>query len=309
MLEFTGLTAFQEDPPIVEIDLASAQKAEIRLFLKREDKIHERLSGNKWRKLKYNLIEARKAGKKSLLTFGGAYSNHIAAVAEAGNIFNFKTTAIIRGEKPILLNHTLLKAQENGMEFVFVSRTIYRDKTLLLSSLDFDRSDTYVIPEGGTNALALKGCREIITDCNFEKPIDYWCVACGTGGTAAGIISALRPKEQAIGFSVLKGNFMKQEIKDLLVNENIGEKKWQVNNEYHFGGYAKFTPELIDFINDFKQQYKIALDPIYTSKLLFGVFDLIEKGYFPKGSNLMLVHTGGQQGISGFNERFGNLIQ
>ncbi len=308
MLEFTGLAAFQEDPPVVEIDLTSAQEAGIRLFLKREDEIHSRLSGNKWRKLKYNLIQARKENKNALLTFGGAFSNHIAAVAEAGDIFNFKTTGIIRGEEPSQLNQTLLKAQELGMKFIFVSRTAYRNKTSLLATLDFDELDSYVIPEGGTNALALKGCREIINHCNFKMPIDFWCVACGTGGTAAGMISALKPNEKAIGFSVLKGNFMEQEIRDLLANENIEDKQWQVNNDYHFGGYAKFTDELIDFINDFKQKYKISLDPIYTSKLLYGVFDLVEKGYFPKGSNIMIVHTGGQQGISGFNERFGNLI-
>jgi 1-aminocyclopropane-1-carboxylate deaminase/D-cysteine desulfhydrase-like pyridoxal-dependent ACC family enzyme len=300
---------FQEHPPIVSINSIHAKKAGVNLYLKREDLIHEGVSGNKWRKLKYNLFQAREEGKKILLTFGGAFSNHIAAVAEAGALWDFETIGIIRGEKPTPLNITLRKAKEKGMRLVFVSRTEYRNKAELISKYFPDLQDTYIIPEGGTNKLALKGCSEIVTQCSFKENIDYWCVACGTGGTAAGMISGLKKGQKLIAIPVLKGSFMTKEIRKLL--ELTGEVKgdWSVNDQYHFGGYAKYDSSLVKFINDFKKDFAIPLDPIYTGKLLFGVFDLVTKGFFPRGANVMVVHTGGLQGISGFNERFGDLIQ
>ena len=301
--------SFMEDPPIVRIESEIAVKSGVHLFLKREDLIHKRLSGNKWRKLKYNLLAAKEEKKKTLLTFGGAFSNHIAAVAEAGDLFDFKTIGVIRGEESLPFNATLQKASVKGMQLIFVSRSEYRNKKELLSTLPIDLSETYVIPEGGTNALALKGCREIISHCHFDQRIDYWCTACGTGGTAAGMISALNKNQHLIGFSVLKGDFMENNIQELLDFLGVKHKNWSVNNHFHFGGYAKFDLDLIQFINDFKKDFDIPLDPIYTGKLLFGVFKLIEKGFFKKGSNIMLVHTGGLQGIRGFNDRFGNLIQ
>ncbi len=300
---------FLKEVPVIKIESKIAKESKVNLYLKREDLSHKYISGNKWRKLKYNLIQAKKEEKKSLLTFGGAYSNHIAAVAEAGRLFNFETKGIIRGEKPYPLNATLQSAQKNGMQLIFVSRSAYKNKEDLSVQFIEDRSKTYIIPEGGTNQLALKGCREIISHCNFKNQIDYWCVACGTGGTAAGMISALNKNQHLIGFSVLKGDFMDKEIRSLLQSTDLENNNWMVNSQYHFGGYAKFNPQLIEFINDFKKDHKIQLDPIYTGKLLYGVYDLLDKGFFPAESNIMITHTGGQQGIKGFNERFGPLIQ
>jgi 1-aminocyclopropane-1-carboxylate deaminase len=306
MLDFRS---FQEQPPIIKIETIASEKAGINLYLKREDLIHECLSGNKWRKIKYNLLQARSDDKKVLLTFGGAFSNHIAAVGEAGALFGFETIGIIRGEAPAPLNKTLQKAMDNGMRLVFVSRSDYRNKPGLISKYSQVSDDTYIIPEGGTNSLALKGCAEIVSHCNVEKNIDYWCVSCGTGGTAAGMISALGKDKHLIGFSALKGDFMKEEIRKLVQSEGETKNNWSVNTDFHFGGYAKFDPMLIQFINDFKREFDIRLDPIYTGKLLYGVFELVKKEFFPKGANIMIVHTGGLQGIAGFNERFGDLIQ
>lgn len=308
MVEKLNFENFQENPPIEKIESEAADNAGVQVFVKREDLIHEQLSGNKWRKLKYNLLQAKAENRTNLLTFGGAYSNHIAAVAAAGAIFGFKTTGIIRGEEPSTLNHTLAQARKNGMELKYVSRSAYRDKSKFITQFLSLENKGYIIPEGGTNKHALKGCKEILSFCDFEKKIDYWCVACGTGGTAAGMITGLRQDQHLIGFSVLKGDFMTQEIHNLLLSVGADNQNWSVNNQFHFGGYTKFDASLIKFINDFKYKYDIPLDPVYTGKLFFAVFELISKNYFPKGSNIMIVHSGGQQGIAGFNERFGPII-
>ncbi len=302
-------TFIETNIPVINIDHPAAEKHDVALYIKREDQVHPRISGNKWRKLKYNLLEARKAQRTTLLTFGGAFSNHIAAVAEAGFLFGFKTIGIIRGEAPQGFNPTLERARENGMRLEFISRSLYRNKDIALKQIRFDQSDTYLIPEGGTNHLALKGCAEIIRDCEITEPIDYWCTACGTGGTAAGMITALNAGQQVLGFPVLKGNFMANSIRDLLKLVNSSSKQWELFEDYHFGGYARFTPELIHFINEFKKTYAIALDPVYTGKMVYGVVDLVKKGYFQPGSRVMMIHTGGLQGIAGFNQRFGNIIQ
>lgn len=294
---------------VAVIEEIFVKRAGIRLLLKREDLIHPEISGNKWRKLKYNLIEAKKRGLDTLLTFGGAYSNHIYATAAAGKTFGFRTIGVIRGEQPQLLNPTLQYAKENNMQLYFVSRTAYRDKKTVLSQLHLDLESVYALPEGGTNNLALKGCAEIVLEYEANPDIDYWCVSCGTGGTLAGIITALYPEQKAIGFSALKGEFLKTDVKHLLSDYNHKEKQnWSINAHYHFGGYAKFDKKLIQFINEFKHKHQIQLDPIYTGKMIYGVYDLIQKGYFPRGSTIMAVHTGGQQGIKGFNQRFGNLL-
>lgn len=310
MLQGTNIWRFEEnDIPVVPINNALLDQQAVSLYLKREDLIHPYISGNKWRKLKYNLLEALSDQRSTLLTFGGAFSNHIAAVAEAGYLLDLKTIGIIRGEAPKSLNATLQKASDQGMRLEFIDRTLYRDKAQAIQQIKYNPEQTYVIPEGGTNNLALWGCAEIVLDHQFERPIDYWCATCGTGGTAAGIITALEPGQRFMGFSILKGGFMRDTVNDLLTNAACEAYNWSINEDYHFGGYAKFKPELIEFINAFKKDYGIALDPIYTGKMVFGVFDLIKKGYFPKGSTVMMVHTGGLQGIKGFNQRFGNLIQ
>ncbi|WP_303319114.1 pyridoxal-phosphate dependent enzyme [Flavivirga abyssicola] len=271
----------------------------VELFIKREDEIHPFVSGNKYRKLKYNLLEAKKKGFKTLLTFGGAFSNHIAAVASAGNLLGFKTIGVIRGEElenKILDNETLSFAKQNGMQFKFVSREAYRNKTseAFLAKLKDTFNDFYLIPEGGTNALAVKGCEEILTE--TDKAFDYICCAVGTGGTISGLINCSKLSQQVLGFPALKGDFLQQDISKFVTKTN-----WDLITDYHFGGYAKINDELVAFINTFKELNKIPLDPVYTGKMMFGVFDLINKGYFKKGSKILAIHTGGLQGIKGMN--------
>ncbi|WP_298394607.1 1-aminocyclopropane-1-carboxylate deaminase/D-cysteine desulfhydrase [Flavobacterium sp.] len=271
----------------------------VKLFIKREDLIHPFVSGNKFRKLKYNLLEAKKLNKTSLVTFGGAYSNHIAAVAFAGKQNGFKTVGIIRGEElesKISENPTLQFCQDNGMKFVFVSREQYRLKETerFLDNLKKEFENSYIIPEGGTNDLAIKGCEEILNqDDDFYN---FVCCSIGTGGTISGLINNSFKNQKILGFPALKGDFIKKDICKFAKNEN-----WELISDYHFGGYGKVTAELIDFINDFYQKNAIPLDPIYTGKMVFGVIDLIYKNYFPENSKILLIHTGGLQGIQGMN--------
>ena len=277
---------------------------EITLHIKREDLIHPFISGNKFRKLKYNLLQAKAEGKTKLLTFGGAFSNHIAAVAFAGKENNLETIGIIRGEElesKISENPTLTFAQNCGMKFEFVTREAYRTKTMLsfIEELKEHHGDFYLVPEGGTNSLAVKGCEEIIT----PKDIDFThiCCAIGTGGTISGLINSAKDNQKIIGFPALKGDFLSDDIRKFVTNSN-----WEVQLDYHFGGYAKINEALIRFINDFYKQTNIPLDPIYTGKMMFGIVDLINKGYFPKGANILAIHTGGLQGIEGMNRNLKN---
>jgi len=275
------------------------KKYGVHLFLKREDNIHSFISGNKYRKLKYNIEAAKKLGVSKLITFGGAYSNHIAAVAFAGQEFGFETIGIIRGdelEDKIQENPTLLFAQGCGMQFKFISRESYREKHSMsfIEKLKKEFDNFYLLPEGGTNELAVKGCEEILTEA--DTYFDYVCCAMGTGGTISGIINSSKQGQQILGFPALKGSFLKEDISRFVTRKN-----WNIINEYHFGGYAKITMELIEFINQFKKENNIQLDPVYTGKMMFGIFDLLKKGYFKKGSKILAIHTGGLQGITGMN--------
>lgn len=296
--------------PIEEISEPLFQEKRIKLYLKREDKLHPEISGNKWRKLKYNLMEARKRGHHTLLTFGGAYSNHIYALASAGAEFGFKTIGVIRGDEKLPFNPTLKFAAEKGMLLHFISREEFKLKSSENLQKHFAQmfGDFYCIPEGGANSLGIKGCKEIISE--IDKPFDFICTSCGTGNTLAGLISGLEGKNYAIGFSALKGHFLGDEVKDLLENINCPEySNWHVQEEYHFGGYAKYDAALVGFINEFKQKHNIALDPIYTGKMFFGLYDMIAKSYFKEGAEIIALHTGGLQGIAGFNERYGKLLK
>jgi len=283
----------------VNQDITLDPEFDIKLFLKREDEIHPVISGNKYRKLKYNLGEAQTQNFKTLLTFGGAFSNHIAAVAATGLEFGFNTIGVIRGEElgvKIDLNPTLKFAKQCGMKFKFVSREVYRNKTSndFIKLLNAEFGDFYLLPEGGTNTLAIKGCEEILTE--QDNDFDYICCSVGTGGTVSGLINCSKPSQQILGFSALKGDFLKEDIGKFAKKNN-----WRLITEYHFGGYAKINEALISFINEFKRNYQIPLDPIYTGKMMFGIFDLIYRGFFPKGSEILAIHTGGLQGIEGMN--------
>ena len=272
---------------------------EISLTIKREDLNHPFISGNKLRKLKYNLLQAKAENKTTLLTFGGAFSNHIAAVAYAGKEQDFKTIGIIRGDElfdKIDENPTLKFAKENGMKFEFVSREDYRLKNEIsfLEKLKEKFGDFYLVPEGGTNELAVKGCEEILTA--EDAVFNYVCCAVGTGGTISGLINSALPNQKILGFPALKGDFLTDEIRIFAKKDN-----WDLISDYHFGGYGKINLELIEFINAFFEENKVSLDPIYTGKMVFGVIDLIHKNYFPAHSKILLIHTGGLQGIDGMN--------
>lgn len=275
----------------------------VSLYLKREDILHPVVSGNKFRKLKYNLEEAKREGKEHILTFGGAFSNHIAAVAFAGNLLGFKTYGIIRGEElganleqTLNQNSTLKFASEQGMQFHFVSREQYRnkDEADFLREMKTKFGDFYCIPEGGTNKLAVKGCEEILTA--EDKKMNFVCAAVGTGGTIAGIVNSSEEHQQILGFPALKGNFLSSEIKKWTTKEN-----WKLMQDYHFGGYGKISPELVEFINNFRKTHQIQLDPVYTGKMMYGIFDMVEKSFFPSNSRILAIHTGGLQGLAGMN--------
>ena len=281
------------------IPLETFSISNFNLVIKREDQLHPDISGNKLRKLKYNILEAKRLNKTTLLTFGGAYSNHIAAVAALGKEYGFKTIGIIRGEElvnKVSINATLSFAKSCGMFFYFISRAEYRKKNELffLENLKSIYGDFYLLPEGGTNDFAVKGCAEILT--NKDTSFDYVCSSVGTGGTLAGLIMSSNSLQTVIGFSALKGTFQTSYI-----NKFTRKKNYRILDDYCFGGYAKINAELIEFINDFKNKTAVSLDPIYTGKMIFGIFDLINKGYFKENSTILAVHTGGLQGINGMN--------
>lgn len=271
------------------------------LYIRREDLLHPYISGNKYRKLKYNLLEAKNKNFKTLLTFGGAYSNHISATATAGKEFGFKTIGIIRGEEligKIDENPTLAFAKANHMQLHFVSREQYKQKNFVefIIELKEKYGNFYLLPEGGTNELAVKGCEEILT--NEDNEFDVICVPVGTGGTMAGIINSSQPHQKVIGFSALKGDFLKKEVEKWTSKSN-----WFITDEYNFGGYAKINPVLIEFINQFNYETGIPLDPIYTGKMMYGILRMIEEEKISKKSRILAIHTGGLQGITGMNKK------
>lgn len=281
------------------IHLPILQQKQVSLTIKREDLIHPLISGNKYRKLKYNLEVAKVQGFETLLTFGGAFSNHIAATAYAGKTHRLKTIGVIRGEEisqKWRTNPSLRLAFEHGMQFKFISRAAYRDATSedAIHTLKSEFGSFYLLPEGGSNSLAVKGCEEILTE--EDSQFDIICSSVGTGGTVAGIINSSHPKQKILGFPALKGDFLKEDIRNF-----TGRKNWQLQTDYHFGGYAKVSAELIHFINDFKEQTQIPLDPIYTGKLLYGILDLVKKDHFKPKTKILAIHTGGLQSISGMN--------
>lgn len=282
------------------IDLTAFRIENFSLVLKREDLIHPYISGNKFRKLKYNLIEAKSKGCDTLLTFGGAFSNHLVAVAYAGKIYDFKTIGIIRGEELLNkkeLNPTLTFCKECGMKLHFVTRKEYQNKneTFFKKKLATLFGNFYLIPEGGTNNLAIRGCEEILSI--EDKQYDYVCTSVGTGGTIAGLVSSSFSHQQILGFSALKGTFQ-----SLVIQKYTAKTNYKIIDDNCFGGYAKIDIKLIRFINDFKEKTGIALDPIYTGKMMYGVFEMMKKGVLKKNSRILAIHTGGLQGISGMNE-------
>lgn len=277
------------------------EQRQIQLWLKRDDLIHPIISGNKWRKLKYSLNHALSLNKNTLISMGGAYSNHLHALAFVGKLLNLHTKAFIRGEKPAQLNPTLQDLINWDMELEFISRGDYR---VLRDFKTHDglpelKANEYWIPEGGFLPLALQGVAELISEINIDY--DVICSACGTATTLAGIINAVPEQAQVIGFAALKGaDFLAHDV-DLLLPETAASKKnWQINLDYHFGGFAKTTPQLLEFMASFEQRQGIALEPLYTGKLLFGLYELIQQNYFSTGQKIIAIHTGGLQGKRSF---------
>ena len=278
---------------IQEIHSAFLHSKKVRLLVQREDLNDPYCMGNKWWKLRYNLIEAIREKHNKVLTFGGAFSNHIVATASACNRMGLKSIGIIRGDSTDKLNPSLIRAQNDGMELFFVDRQVYRNK----SNIDWKSiyGDHYLIPEGGTNELAVSSCEEMIS----FKEFDMVCVPVGTGGTLSGIIRSLKPSQHAIGFSSLKGGgFLNDEVKKYVDHSN-----WSIQFDYHFGGYAKINLELVSFMNEFKRDFSIQLDPVYTAKMFYGIFDKIKNEQIRSNSTILAVHTGGTQGIEGMKQR------
>ena len=267
---------------------------EISVSVLRLDKIHPVISGNKWFKLQYYLKEARELHKKKIVTFGGAYSNHIVATAAACKMNGLASAGIIRGEEPMLLSQTLLQAKEYGMQLHFISREDYREKKI---PVELQNGDYYYIAEGGYGEKGAEGAAGIL---NYsKKDFTHCCCAVGTGTMMAGLIKSVSPDQKVIGISVLKNNHesdsyrIEKNAQSLISNE---KKEWQIFHDYHFGAYAKYKPELIQFMNEFYSKTNIPTDFVYTAKLFFAITDLVKNNFFPAGSKLLLIHSGGLQG-------------
>ena len=266
----------------------------VQLTIKRLDLIHPQISGNKFFKLKYNLLAAQQQGFSQVLTFGGAFSNHIAATAFAAQHFGFQSIGMIRGEELASqpFNPTLQTAQDLGMQLNFVSRTKYRlrHQAEYLQQLQQQYPQAFIIPEGGSNALAIQGTQEILSPDDLEN-YDVICCAVGTGGTLAGIIESSSEQQHVLGFSALKGDFLKHDIQQWTDKSN-----WSLTDAYCCGGYAKITPKLLQFMQQFEQQHHIPLEQVYTAKMMMGILDLIQYHHFPAHTRILAIHTGGLQG-------------
>jgi 1-aminocyclopropane-1-carboxylate deaminase len=277
-------------PPLNEIKDVLFEARGLKVYVLRLDAIHPFISGNKWYKLKYNIEEFKKSGKEYLVTFGGAFSNHIVATAAAGKAFGIKTIGIIRGEELNDRSNKVLEfASRCGMKPVFVKREEYRELKNDLNAVEvkLNSQDLFVVPEGGSNEFALKGCAEIKKDIHID--FDYILTACGTGMTLAGIAKSLEPHQKAVGISVLHG----ESFLDRDVSRWSGKNDFEIIHDYHFGGYAKTNDELNRFCNEVYFDHYISIEPIYTGKMFYGLYDLIKNDYFPHGKTIIALHSGG----------------
>ncbi|MBD2344761.1 1-aminocyclopropane-1-carboxylate deaminase/D-cysteine desulfhydrase [Anabaena subtropica] len=299
-------------PPTQQIISEIASSAGVEMYVLRLDLMHPLVNGNKWYKLKYNLLEAKDKGYTTLLTFGGAYSNHIFATAAAGKLLGFHTIGVIRGEEILPLNSTLNFAVKQGMQLVYVDRETYRQRNSAVLQGDLKKrfGEVFIIPEGGSNLNGVRGCTEILK--TTTQVFDTVCLACGTATTLAGITLTLSSHQRVLGFPVLKnGSFLAQDINNYVKNYlTTGlsvvyspPTSWELLCDYHFGGYAKVKNELLLFSQEFTQTHNIPLDYVYTAKMFYGVMDLLKQRYFTKGDRILLIHTGGLQGNLGMNER------
>lgn len=288
----------------------------VEVWMKRDDLIHTEVSGNKWRKLKYYLKDFKKSGKSTILTFGGAFSNHLAATAALGKEQGISTKALVRGGE-IISNPTLDFCRSCGMEIETMSRKKYdaKENPEFLELMETTLPDVYIIPEGGKGSLGIRGCLDVLKE--IDKQFDVVCCAGGTGTTMAGLMLSGYEAEFHLYPALKGGAFLRRDIQTYFAGfqstfstKGIGKisskSKLQLIDNYHFGGYGKVSAELIDFMNFFYKEYQIPLDPIYTGKMLFGLWEKIEQGDFEVGSKVLVIHTGGLQGIKGMNERLKN---
>jgi 1-aminocyclopropane-1-carboxylate deaminase len=283
---------------LTKIDDPLFDECQIELWIKRDDLLHPIISGNKWRKLKFILDHALSSGAGTIISMGGAYSNHLHALAYAGKTLGLKTTGLIRGERPETLTPALSDMQNWGMGLKFVARSDYRLLRQYKSSHDLPglKPQQYWLPEGGAQALALKGVEELVNE--IEVAYDLLCAPCGTGATLAGIINAAPEQVSVIGFAALKNaGFLQTNVEALLPRPC---NNWLINLDYHFGGFAKTTPKLMTFITEFEHKTGIPLEPVYTGKMMYALYDLIAKHTFKPGQRIIAVHTGGLQGKRGF---------
>lgn len=284
--------------PLIRIDDALLTANGVELWIKRDDCMHPVISGNKWRKLKFILDHALKLGVDTIVSMGGAYSNHLHALAFAGQSLGLNTIAYIRGEKPEALNPTLRDLLAWGMELRFISRSDYRQLRTYKTydSLPDLQPGQYWLPEGGATELALKGVAEIVRE--IDSDYDVLAVACGTGTTLAGLIAAMPAQATALGFAALKGgDFLSDDIKRLLPEGHSARNNWTMLLDYHCGGFGKTTPALLAFIERFQTRHGIPLEPVYTGKMFLGIYDLLRLGFFEAGQRIIAVHTGGLQGV------------
>ncbi|TWR27486.1 1-aminocyclopropane-1-carboxylate deaminase/D-cysteine desulfhydrase [Mucilaginibacter pallidiroseus] len=286
--------------PVQKIQHQLFTEKGIEVFIKRDDMIHPIISGNKWRKLKYVLQDARLANKQHLVTFGGAFSNHLLATAAAAAKFGFKSTGFVRGEE--VQNDTLFLCRLHGMHLIFVDRDSYRNKPALFERYFSHDGDAYFIDEGGASTLAAKGCSELVIE--LPQRYDHIFCACGTGTTAAGIINGLVGHELETEFNAIpvfkNGDFMRADIDKYLINSAI----YTLHTDYHFGGYGKTTQQLIDFIKQFVDGTGILIEPVYTAKMLYAIYDLARKDHFTPGSSILAIHSGGIWGLLGMKGKF-----
>jgi 1-aminocyclopropane-1-carboxylate deaminase len=284
---------------LTKIDDALLEQYQVELWMKRDDLLHPVISGNKWRKLKYILDHALSLGADTIISMGGAYSNHLHALSYVGKVLGLKTIGLVRGEQPEVLTPTLQDMKNWGMELKFVSRTDYRLLRQYRNWQDLPnlKPRQYWLPEGGAQVLALKGVAELVSE--IEMPYDILCVPCGTGTTLAGIIEAVPEQVSVLGFAALKNaGFLTAEVEAMLSRPR---NNWRIDLDYHFGGFAKTNAGLSAFIDDFELKTTIPLEPVYTGKMMYAIYDLIGKHYFKPGQRIIAVHTGGLQGKRGFN--------
>lgn len=286
--------------PVHQISNKLFDEKGLNVFLKRDDLIHPIISGNKWRKLKYILKQAQAEGKNHLVTFGGAYSNHLLATAAAAAKFGFKVTGIVRGEE--VSNDTLFLCRLHGMHLQFTDRESYRDKPALFAKYFADNPDAFFIDEGGASAEGAKGCSELLTE--LTEPYDHIFCACGTGTTAAGIMNGIQQQGLNTQFHAVpvfkNGGFIKNEIDKYLSNP----ADYQLHTGYHFGGYGKADDTLIQFIKQFVAETGILIEPIYTGKMLYAIYDLAAKNHFAPGCSILAIHSGGIWGLLGMRDKF-----